>query len=175
MPEPIDPPDFLQLLGVSALGSRLRRLFEALNGAVTELYRAELGFEQRWFSLTLLLAKNSPASVQACARGLKTSHAAILQTADAMERAGLLERRKDDGDRRVTLLSLTEAGRRKAEGIKPISAQVDRAAGALIAEAAPDFIASLTALENALRERPFAARLAEADASDQPQPRKQEP
>lgn len=49
MSEDPDSPDFLQSLGVSALGSRLRRLFETLNGAVTDLYRAELEFEQRWF------------------------------------------------------------------------------------------------------------------------------
>lgn len=163
MSEDPDSPDFLQSLGVSALGSRLRRLFETLNGAVTDLYRAELEFEQRWFSLTLLLAEEEPLSVQGAARALKTSHAAIMQTADAMERAELLERRKDKADRRVTLLSLTDVGRRKAEAIAPVSARVDRAAAALIAEAAPDFVASLTALENALREKPFAARLAEAE------------
>ena len=63
-------PDFLQSLGISALGSRVRRLFETLNAPVAELYRSELEFEQRWFALTLLLADKGALSVQACASAL---------------------------------------------------------------------------------------------------------
>ena len=151
--------DYLQSLGVSALGTRLRRLFEALNVSVTAVYRSELGFEQRWFGLTLLLAECGPMPVQGAANALGSSHVAVLQVAKAMEANGLLERSNDPTDRRVALLSLSQDGFEIAEQVKRISHRVDRAASALLQEAAPDFINALTGLENALRETPFEQRL----------------
>lgn len=151
--------DFLQQLGVTALGTRLRRLFEALNVSVSETYRTELGFEQRWFALTLLLYGRSDISVQQAADALGTSHVAVTQVVKAMEAHGLLKRRRSDEDARVVLLSLTEEGRRVADAVKQISSRVDQAAMALIDEAAPGFLDNLTNLENALRDTPFKDRL----------------
>ncbi|MEM9668394.1 MAG: MarR family transcriptional regulator [Pseudomonadota bacterium] len=151
--------DYLQSLGISALGSRLRRLFENLNGAVSQLYRDELGFEQRWFSLTLLLEERGSISIQSAADLLGTSHVSILQIAKAMEAEGLLKRRKSDKDRRLVLLSLSTKGLKTAERVHEISHRVDAAAGALLDEAAPNFIENLTRLENALGHKSFSNRL----------------
>lgn len=151
--------DFLQHLGVSALGSRLRRLFEALNVSVSDAYRKELGFEQRWFALTLLLKKRSDISVQQAADALGTSHVAVTQVVKAMEARDLLKRCKSDEDARIVLLSLTGEGERVADAVKQISSRVDQAATALLDEAAPGFLDNLTNLENALCETPFKDRL----------------
>lgn len=151
--------DFLQQLGVSALGTRLRRLFEALNVSVSETYRTELGFEQRWFALTLLLFTRSDISVQQAADALGTSHVAVTQVVKAMEARGLLKRCKSHEDARVVLLSLTEEGRRVADTVKQISRRVDQAALALLEETAPGFLDNLINLEDALRETPFKDRL----------------
>ena len=152
-------------LGISALGSRVRRLFEALNAPVADLYRSELEFEQRWFTLTLLLADKGALSVQACADALGLSHVAVIQIAKNMEAAGLLERRKSSRDARVALLALTPRGRAKAKAVQRVRAQVDAAALARLNEAAPDFLTNLEGLEQALRETPFAQRLAEHQPS----------
>ncbi|MEO0688936.1 MAG: MarR family transcriptional regulator [Pseudomonadota bacterium] len=151
--------DFLQQLGISALGSRLRRLFEALNVSVSDAYRTELGFEQRWFALTRLLEKHADISVQQAADALGTSHVAVTQVVKAMETRGLLERCKSHDDARVVLLSLTEEGKQVADAVKQISRRVDQAAMALLDEAAPGFLDNLTNLENALRDTPFKDRL----------------
>ncbi|MEM6266691.1 MAG: MarR family transcriptional regulator [Pseudomonadota bacterium] len=152
-------PDFLQDLGVSALGTRLRRLFEMLNGPVSDAYRSELGFEQRWFALTLLLAERGELGVQQAADALGTSHVAVLQVAKAMETRGLLKRRKSSADKRVVLLALTSTGCDMAKQVTSLSQRVDAAASALLAEAAPRFLAGLTGLEDALRAAPFDQRL----------------
>lgn len=154
-----DPVDYLQSLGVSALGTRLRRLFEALNNSVAALYRDELGFEQRWFALTWLLADRGPMSVQGAANALGSSHVAVLQVAKAMAAKGLLERSGDPSDGRVVLLSLSRDGRAVAVRVERISHRVDLAASALLQQAAPDFIDALTNMENALRAAPFDQRL----------------
>lgn len=162
-----DATDYLQSLGVSALGTRLRRLFESLNGAVTQVYRDELGFEQRWFALTLLLDDQVEMSVQSAADALGTSHVSVLQVAKAMEAAELLKRRKSKEDGRVVLLSLSPKGKRTAAKVHQISFQVDIAASALLQEAAPNFINQLTNLENALQTEPFSDRLEKAFTTKQ--------
>lgn len=151
--------DFLQTLGVSALGSRLRRLFEMLNTPVSELYRRELGFEQRWFALSMLLDGAGPTSVQDAANRLGTSHVSVLQIAKAMESAGVLHRRKDPSDARRVLLELTDHGLTLMRDAKRVSRRVDRAARRLLEEAAPDFLNGLTQLENAIRRKSFGSRL----------------
>ncbi len=162
-----DSTDYLQSLGVSALGTRLRRLFENLNTAVSQTYREELGFEQRWFALTLLLEERGVMSVQSAANTLGTSHVSILQIAKSMEADGQLERSKSQADGRIVLLSLSDRGLKTAARVHEISRRVDAAASALLQEAAPDFIESLTQLENALRVSPFSERLSRPHDSPQ--------
>ena len=55
--------DYLRSSGITTLGSRVRRLFERLNGSISELYRNELGFEQRWFALGMLLFDHGPMKI----------------------------------------------------------------------------------------------------------------
>lgn len=153
--------DYLQSLGISALGTRIRRLFENLNVPVSQIYRESLSFEQRWFALTRLLDERDNLSVQSAADALGASHVSVLQVVKGMEGAGLLSRMKSTEDRRSTVLSLTEEGRRVAIEVRHISRQVDQAAFELLEEAAPQFLDSLLNLERALQRRSFAERLNE--------------
>ena len=155
--------DYVRALGVTALGARLRRFFERLNGPVTELYRRELNFEQRWFALTLLLQARGPCAVGEAAARLGVSHPAVLQVVGAMEARGLLTKTRDPQDARSSLLALTPQGARAAKKVNAVSRRVDAAAKALLAEAAPDLLKNLDALEDALGERSFAERLQDAD------------
>ncbi|MEO1642023.1 MAG: MarR family transcriptional regulator, partial [Pseudomonadota bacterium] len=108
-----------------------------------------------------LLDDSGALSIQTAANRLGTSHVSVLQVAKAMEGAGLLQRKKSPHDKRVALLSLTQDGTKIASQVLDISQRVDKAARGLIEAAAPDFIDHLTALENALQETPFAARIGE--------------
>ncbi|WOR15646.1 MarR family winged helix-turn-helix transcriptional regulator [Hyphomonas sp. FCG-A18] len=162
--------DYLQSLGVTALGTRLRRLFENLNGPVNQLYREELGFEQRWFALSFLLREKGPMPVQRAADALGSSHVSVLQISKAMEKNGLLERARDPSDARVSLLALTNAGQAMMDRVHILSQQIDQAALSLISDAAPEFLRALSAIEQDLRETPFRARIQRA----QPQSKKEE-
>lgn len=159
--------DYVRALGVTALGTRLRRFFERLNGPVTALYRRELGFEQRWFALTLLLQARGPCAVGEAAARLGVSHPAVLQAASAMEARGLVSKTRDPADARSSLLALTPKGARVANKVNAVSRRVDAAATALLAEAAPDLLQNLDALEDALGRRSFAERLQGAGADDE--------
>lgn len=142
------------------LGTRIRRLFERLNGSVSEQYRERLGFEQRWFALGNLLADHGPLDTVQAASALKQSHVAIVQVAKAMEQAGLLERMSDPQDRRRKTLGLTDAGFTRMAEVRNMSDRVQSAAELLLAEAAPGFMAQLDALDDALDRSEFADRIA---------------
>lgn len=156
--------DYLRGAGIKTLGTRIRRLFERLNGNVTEVYRRELGFEQRWFALGMLLNDHGPMNSRDATKMLGQSHVAMVQVVRAMEQAGLLERRIDPVDARSKILHLTAAGSEKLEKVSTISRIVDRAAADLLAEAAPDFLKQLDALDDALDRRDFADRIETAFA-----------
>lgn len=151
--------DYLRDSGIKTLGTRIRRLFERLNGNVTEVYRRELGFEQRWFALGMLLNDRGPMNSRDATKMLGQSHVAMVQVVRAMEKAGLLERKADTRDARSKILHLTAAGSEKLEQVSAVSQIVDWAAEALLAEAAPDFLKQLDALDDALDRSNFAERI----------------
>lgn len=151
--------DFLRDCGVKVLGTRLRRLFERLNVNVTELYRNELQFEQRWFALGMLLRDKGALDSTAASHLLGQSHVAIAQVVSGMEKAGLLERREDPVDRRRRTLALTASGVSRLDQVDQISRKIERAAEKLLEEAAPDFMSVLDALDDALQRKDFSARI----------------
>ena len=152
--------DYLRFSGITTLGSRVRRLFERLNGHVSELYRRELGFEQRWFTLGMLLVDRGPMNSREASERLRQSHVAVVQVVSAMTKAGLVERKRSPQDGRSKMLHLTARGSEMMVRVKAISAQVDRAASALLAEAGMDFLGQLDALDDALDRLSFADRIA---------------
>lgn len=157
--------DFLQELGQTALGSRLRRFLDRLNGPVSQLYKDELGFEQRWFALTLLLGRKGAMRVGDAASALGVSHVAIVQSVREMAKAGLVTKAKDRRDGRASLIALSAEGEVMLDKVTAISARVDRAAAGLLEEADPQLMATLDRLDGALAREGFAARLARAWAT----------
>lgn len=153
-------PDFLAAQGVRALGSRVRRLFERMNGAVTELYRERTGFEQRWFALSSLLYDSGPTDSAGAARALRQTHTAIAHAASAMEKAGLLQRVPNPSDRRSKVLSLTPEGLEVFAEVRRLSLVVERAASEMLAAHAPGFMGALDALDHALDEEAYGQRIA---------------
>ena len=66
--------------------------------------------------LTVLDA-DGPQPMRALAESLDVSQASMTGIVDRMEQRGLVARHRDDEDRRVIRVSLTETGRRMIEGI----------------------------------------------------------
>lgn len=158
--------DYLRDAGIKTLGTRIRRLFERLNSNVTEVYRREIGFEQRWFALGMLLHDRGPMNSRDATKMLGQSHVAMVQVVRAMEKAGYLERKADPKDARSKILHLTAAGSEKLKQVSQISDIVDQAAARLLAEAAPDFMQQLDALDDALDRSNFAERIEAIFAGD---------
>ncbi len=65
----------------------------------------------------MLLIEDGPLPMRALADTLDVSQASATGIVDRMEQRGLVERRRDDEDRRVVRVALTDAGRQVIVGI----------------------------------------------------------
>jgi MarR family transcriptional regulator, organic hydroperoxide resistance regulator len=165
------PQDFLSAQGARAFGTRLRRFAETLNGGVLAAYEAAgIEFEPRWFGLTQLLLQHGRVDIGTASAALGQSHVAVVQVANALESRGFVRRVRSKTDRRSRSLEITAKGRALAEKLAPLWWAVAIATEQLLAEAAPDFLAQLDALETALAACPFAARIAESSTKTRSRP-----
>jgi len=88
---------------------------------------APIGLEPRLFGALTALAATGPVPQHELGRALGTSSVSVVAMTDAMERHGLVERRRDPADRRTSLLHLTDrapavhaqAGRLAAASLDP--------------------------------------------------------
>jgi DNA-binding MarR family transcriptional regulator/GNAT superfamily N-acetyltransferase len=144
------------------LGSRLKRLSEALYGGVDEIYRAHgVSLSSRAFPILFLLRDDGPLGVTDLAARLGQSHPAVVQMSGKLLAAGLVARARHRGDERRRLLTLTRKGRALMARLEPVWRAIRGAVDALAAGAGGDFLLALGAVERGLVERDFAARIGE--------------
>jgi DNA-binding MarR family transcriptional regulator len=133
-----------------------------LKSEATKLYRANgIEFNDSWFLIALVLSNREGISVTEAAGMFGVSHAAISQMAAAMERKGLLITRQDEGDRRRTLLYLTEEGRSAIEVLRPIWDAISECTGELIASTGNDLLLAISNFEEQLERQNLFTRVTE--------------
>ncbi|WP_044563409.1 MarR family winged helix-turn-helix transcriptional regulator [Azospirillum sp. B4] len=156
--EPL-PEDYSRRLGGAALGARLRRLSEAIDGDATRAYAAlDVTFEQRWFGVLNQLSLNGPLTVGELAARLRITHVSVSQTRASLEKAGLAQTTADPDDARRRRLSLTPAGQGLVSRLRPLWQALEGAALELDAEAQA-VTAALDRLEDALARRSLYQRV----------------
>lgn len=143
----------------AALGARLRRVSEAIDGDAERIY-ADLGvrFEQRWFGLLNQISLSGPRTVGEIAAALRISHASVSQARQSLETAGLVQAQVDPDDARRRRLTLTANGEALVARLKPVWQAFEAAALELDDEAA-GVAAALDRLDDALARRPLYDRI----------------
>ena len=141
------------------LGSRLRLLLAALDGAVQGEYdRRGAAFRPRFHPVVRQLMATGPTGIGALAAGAGVSQPALTQTVNEMRREGLVDVSVGD-DRREKLVRLTPEGLALAEALQPLWTAIEAAARRLEDEAGP-LGQILQAAADALRREPFGDRIA---------------
>ena len=155
--------DFLDELGVVALGSRLKRLSDRLMADAASVYR-HYGFDvqTKWFPLISLLRVKPDTTVNEAAQLLGVSQPAISQFARQLEKAGLVEISACGDDGRRRRLALTPNGQALVGQMQPMWHAVRTAAQSLCDEGDGDFYAALKMLERALDRQSLLSRTCEA-------------
>ncbi len=154
-------------LGVLALASRLRRLGDRLASEASRVYETEgVDFKARWFTLAWALRGSPARSISELARDLDVSHTAVHQVAAEMDRAGLIDWRRDPADARKRLIELGDLGRRVVADLEPLWADLRTATHDLLRESGCDLPEGLSAVDEALEERPLHRRVRDVRRRD---------
>src|SRR5262245_40051136 len=151
--------DFVRAQGPRLLGTRIRRLSEAIDRAVSDIYRElDVPFEPRWAALMNLMARVESTTVTDAAAQLGQSHVAVVQVVNSLISEGLLEGSVDPSDRRRRNLRLTASGRRLVRRLEPVWRAIALESESLVSKEAPRFFEQVELIERALERRPLADR-----------------
>jgi DNA-binding MarR family transcriptional regulator/GNAT superfamily N-acetyltransferase len=144
--------------GSLLLGSRMRKVSEALYTGVDEVYRgAGVTLPSRCFPILFLLRDHGRLGISELAARLGQSHPAVSQMSRKLLRHRVIRESPDPRDDRRRLLSLSPRGRSVMGRLEPVWKAIVAAASDL--EAEHPFSQHLTAIDRALEARGFAARI----------------
>lgn len=144
--------------GSLLLGSRLRKVAEALYAGVDEVYRsAGVDLPSRCFPILFLLRDHGRLGISELAEKLGQTHPAVSQMSRKLLRHRMVRELPDPKDDRRRLLSLSAHGRTVMNRLEPVWKAIVAAATDL--ESDHPLSQHLTAIDRALEARGFAARI----------------
>lgn len=147
---------YLSSLSELALGSRLKALSDHFYAAADEVYRGcGAHIEARWFPVLRYLWEYGPSAVGDVAQAIGQTHSAVSQLADKLVKAGLVKRRRDPGDGRRSVLALTDKAGTALARLGPVWCSIRRGVASSLGEEGTRLLAALSAVEQALAERPI--------------------
>ncbi len=140
--------------GLDTMETELAMLTRALEGLSRQsaIYR---DLDRSGYVLARTLVAEEPMSITGLATRLGLDATTVTRQVAAMETAGVVRRRRDERDARVSLIELTPLGRRRMESVR--RARTDRIGRLVAGWPAPDvarFGALLGRLNDAMRADP---------------------
>jgi GNAT superfamily N-acetyltransferase len=142
------------------LGSRLKRVSDALFAGVDSIYEAHgVALSSRCFPILFLLRDHGPRGITELAASLGQSHPAVSQMSRTLFDHGVVAEKTDPDDERRRLLALSPKGVALMGRMATIWQAIVGAVDDLSAATQVDFLTHFSALEAALQERSFADRI----------------
>ena len=143
--------EFVNGLGLLALGSRLRALSERLYALADEVYAKHgISMQGRWFPALRLLHDRGPSTVGEIAEAIGQTHSAVSQMADKLAREGWLVSTPDAKDRRVRRVALSARAHAALRDAKPAWRAIEEVLAQRSAAAGIDVLGSLEQLAGIL-------------------------
>jgi len=154
--------DYLDELGVVALGSRLKRLSESVMGDAMVVYKyMGQNMQPKWFTLISLLHDKKSMSIVRAAKSLGLTQPCISQYSNELIKLGLVKVTADNNDRRRKVMSLTAKGESKYQKLLPIKLAIEKAAISICAEVDQNFYLAIQQFEKALMKKSLYQRALE--------------
>ncbi len=150
--------DYLGTIKHLGLTARIKRLNDALNYGIKDLYRSEgLDIEPSWHLVLLLLKEERELSLLALSQRLRVSQPAVTKAIERMKAKGYVKQFVSEADQRVRMVELT------AKSLKafPKWLRVWDAGRKAIAEMLENnqvFLSAFAAFENEQMTRSFSER-----------------
>lgn len=153
--------EFVNELGLLALGSRMRTMSERLYVIADEVYqRSGIAVQGRWFPFLRLLHDRGPQSVCEIAQAIGQTHSAVSQLADKLVRDGWLVVNTGVADKRLRRLGLTAKADAALRDAKPAWRAIHEVLESHCSDAGIDVLDTLTAFAQLL-EPPIQDEMAE--------------
>lgn len=139
-------------LGALAIGSRMRRLYDALSKDAARIYEDhELQFEIKYFTLFYIISKRKQIGIMDIAEELSLTHPAIIHLAKELEKKGYIESVSAVGDSRKRMLQLSARGKKSLPAFKKVWEKID-ALNKQLFEQQHQLLQTLAAVEKTLEE-----------------------
>lgn len=154
--------DLIKQLGELALATRMKRLGDMLQADMQRLYEQHnIEFEPKWFTMLYALYHHPGMSIGELAAYIKLTHPAIIQFSQQMEKAGLLNTRKNSSDARKRELYLTEQGNTTYQRIVPLLDAINRANRNFLEQTGAPVLQLLDSMEQQLATKSMHERVLE--------------
>lgn len=148
--------DYMKSFGSLSLGSRLKRLSDALVQDVIRLYQSQgITLNPSFFPLFNLLHQQGAMTVTEAAEKLAVSHPAISKIARKMQDEQWLNKTTDPADERRQLLSLTSKSEALVEQIAPVWSAIQSHLDGLIKSQQHPLLDALAEFESLIEQQGF--------------------
>lgn len=142
---------FINQLGLIALGSRLKALSDQLYGVADQAYAsAGLKLQGRWFPVLRLLQERGTASIGEIAQTIGQTHSAVSQLASKLIRDGWLLAEPEPGDRRQRRIRLSPQAVSQLRLAKVVWRAIEQALTARFDSVNLDVLGAMSDMEHAL-------------------------
>lgn len=151
---------FYSQVGEVAIGSRLRQLSETLTEGAADIYELyDVPADPRWFPVLYVLANQESATITEIAQHIGHSHPSVSQIVKKMNAKGLAEIKKSSQDARISVVTLSEEGKRILPNFEQQCADVAQATQMLLAEARHNLWSAIEETEFLLTDRSLLERV----------------
>lgn len=152
--------DFYHQVGKVALGSRLRRLSDRFLEDAAKVYALYgVPLDTKWFPVFYALTQQDEASITEIAQYIGHTHPSVSQIAKEMSKRGLVVIKKHQSDARVSVVSLTDAGKQLIPNFEMQCCDVGQTVETLLAEAHHDLWDAIEEVEFLLANKSFFERV----------------
>lgn len=153
-------------IGITALATRLKRLYDNLYKDVREAYSAyQFEFDPKWFAVVYALIENRQLSITELSKILGLSHPSIIQILKELEKIGWVTSVASKDDGRVRLLELSDEAKAKVPELQSIWSDMRKAVESINDEGQVDFWSGLLEFEASLSKKSFKDRVLEIQTS----------
>lgn len=159
--------EYIEQLGLVALGSRMRAISDRLYATADEVYRlAGLTIQGRWLPVLRILHDRGPQTIGDIADAIGQTHSAVSQLADKLIEQGWADVVADPNDKRRRRLTLTARAEGELRAAKPLWRAIEDLFAQHCREHGIDLLSTLATFERALAPTLADAIVARAAAND---------
>ncbi|MFZ2325238.1 MAG: bifunctional helix-turn-helix transcriptional regulator/GNAT family N-acetyltransferase [Ignavibacteriaceae bacterium] len=150
------------------LASKLKRLSNILFSESKKIYQnISNDFEQSSYNILSLLFQKNSLSIKTIAAQLKVTHPAAVQIVNKLIKKQLVEKFDSPDDKRITIVKITDRGRKLYISLLSIAEKIDLSYKEIINEVDPKFLLTLSLIEEKIKLKSIAERVGEKVKDEQ--------